>query len=313
MHIYMNKVAIIILQYGNAEATIDCITSVEQYNTYPVKYIVVDNASPRDECEVLQKYVHNISQDVLEVSDNAELTATLPKFTIVKSVLNDGYARGNNKGLRLAYEDNEVDKILILNNDILFVEDIIPKLVRDIQTLNDCALISPLLYKRNLDGFDVNCARYCAKFFDLLLNNILVFRYGNKVKRPHLAPDTGIMPVELISGSCMMACKNLFQSIGGFDPGTFLYYEENILSEKIKRVCLRNYLDTDLKCIHLGASTTEKSQSRKITRIGFESQYYFVKSYHRLTGIKLPILKLSQWWVLSLLAFKDLFRWKRLK
>lgn len=307
------KVAIIILQYGNAIATIECIESVQSFNTYPVKYIVVDNASPSaDSVEELTHFMsERFSGDFIEVSDRIKMDTPLPYATLVRSLSNDGYARGNNKGLRLAFDDEEIDSILILNNDTLFVEDIIPKLVEDLETINDCAFITPILYKKGLAGFDVNCARYKAKFTDILLNNLLIFRYAKRVQRPRLIPDNGIIKVELISGSCMMCRKDLFRSVGGFDPGTFLYYEEDILFEKIEGLGLCNYLDTGLKCIHLGASTTKKSSSLRIVKIGLNSQYYFIKKYHKYKFIKLPLLKLSHWWVVSMLSFKNIFKWKR--
>ena len=45
-----NYTALIILNYNNYEDTINCIKSVEQYNTAPIKYVIVDNGSTRHEC-----------------------------------------------------------------------------------------------------------------------------------------------------------------------------------------------------------------------------------------------------------------------
>ncbi|MCH5175523.1 MAG: glycosyltransferase [Prevotellaceae bacterium] len=43
----MKYVSLIILNYNNWEDTVNCIESVEKYNTASVKYIVVDNGSTR--------------------------------------------------------------------------------------------------------------------------------------------------------------------------------------------------------------------------------------------------------------------------
>ena len=228
----MGQVAIVILQYGNAAATIDCIRSVLQYNTYPVKFIVVDNGSPEDsDLDQLSEAMRQLFGSVHEVNDQYTPDAPLHHVTIVKSAVNDGYARGNNKGLRLAYADNDIDYVLILNNDTLFVEDIIPKLVADIKALPDAALITPMLYKKDLEGVDVNCARNYNSMRDLAIVNLLLLTYcpGFVYRRRYIpvSPSTGIHKVSIVSGSCMMCRKDLFQNVGSFAPGTFLYWEEN--------------------------------------------------------------------------------------
>lgn len=42
-------VGIVILNYNNASATIACVESIIRYNTYPVKIIIVDNGSKRED------------------------------------------------------------------------------------------------------------------------------------------------------------------------------------------------------------------------------------------------------------------------
>ena len=305
------SVAVIILQYGNSEATLNCIRSVEQYNSYPIKYIVVDNASPLEEDrEKLVAAMKQISDDdVSVVSDNDIPSKILPKATIVLSEKNDGYARGNNKGLKFAYADEEIKYILILNNDTLFVEDIIPQLVHDIETVENCALVSPLMYKKDLVSIDRFCARYEGRVRDTIVYNLLLFHIPDYIKRATFIPvkyGSGLKVVELISGSCIMCRKDLFEQIGSFDPNTFLYCEENILWEKIKLTGKVNYIDTDLKCIHLGAATTSKHFSKHLIQESFRSQNYFVKNYLPYGRIKVALLKLTNVWILTALTMRKL-------
>lgn len=305
----MASVAVIVLQYGNSQATIDCIRSVERYNSYPIKYIIVDNGSPDSESiSSISDFIdETFGTSAIKIKDDTPSPFHLPKVTFLQSAVNDGYARGNNKGLKLAYGDTEIDKILILNNDILFVEDIIPRLVNDIDTLDDCALISPILYKKDFENLDPNCARYEGRFRDTLVYNFKFLRTTKRIERATfmpIRPDEGLIAVQLISGSCIMCDKTLFKSIGSFDPGTFLYCEENILWEKIKPLHLRNYIDTDIKAIHLGAGTIKKVFSPRLLKMAFKSQNYFVKTYMRHGRIKLVLLKISEWWVLAAFTVK---------
>jgi len=48
---------IIILNYNNYDDTINCINSIELYNTYPIKYIIVDNNSTNESVTKLSEYL----------------------------------------------------------------------------------------------------------------------------------------------------------------------------------------------------------------------------------------------------------------
>lgn len=287
------KTALIILNYNNYEDTINCIESVEKYNTASIKYIVVDNGSTRsDTVDKLNTYFEmKFHENYKCLKEGEKHCLSLPYLTFFISSTNDGYACGNNKGLNLAYTDNEIDRILILNNDILFVEDIIPQLIDSMEKLPDCAIISPILYKKGLKELDYNCARKNISPSELIKENFFHYwyrlnqnkyaernagRYILKNRQGELPP---IIPIDLPSGSCMLIKKELFKKMGSFDPNTFLYYEENILYKKTKKLGLQNYLCTQLKCVHLGASSTSKSASLFIVDCGLDSARYYMRTY----------------------------------
>ncbi len=285
----MGKIGIIILEYNNYVDTQNCVRSVLKYNSAPAKFIIVDNASTNK--NVIPNLISGLKDlftdlkesDIIYKSDKELLN----DVTLVLAEENKGYACGNNIGLEIAYKDPTISHIMILNSDILFVEDIIPTLIDDIK--EDTAIVSPVLYKKGLEEIDNNCARR-----ELTANEILKlhipfpvdpFRISEKKKLP-VKFNSGLMPIDLPSGSCMLAKKEIFQRIGGFDPNTFLYYEEDILNKKIKELGLKNYLDTNLKCIHLGATTTKHNISRFIVGESFKSAQYALKYYYNANLIQ---------------------------
>jgi len=268
-------VGIIILNYNNYLDTINCIDSIIKYNTADVKIIVVDNASTNKEVlPSLILYLQSSFNDFKIIEENSILADSffLPKVSLIKSKENNGYGNGNNKGLRFLYADHEIDKVLILNNDVLFIEDIIPTLSLFIDSNINSALVSPLLYKKNLEGIDYNCARKCHTEWEIIFTNFWVnrdpFNLIAKLKKsrlylyryPHLM-DKQYFEIELPSGSCMMIAKNLMKELSGFDPYTFLYFEENILFKKVQKLGKKNYLLPTLRCIHLGAKSTTSFRS----------------------------------------------------
>lgn len=284
--------AVIILNYNNYEDTVNCIESVERFNTTPVKYIVVDNGSTRkDAVKALDSYLGKKFIGQYKYGKEDEFSGELGYMSFIVSATNDGYAKGNNKGIKLAMQDEDIDYILILNNDIVFYEDIIGRLVDFYEKHTDVGVVCPLLYTKGKKGIDYTCARKQVGVFDLgllyilMCENILGYyeHYNEKQKillNHHELLDEEEIPIEMPSGSCFLISKSVFKEIGYFDKGTFLYYEENILQKKLERIHKRNFLLPDIGCIHLGAATTLKTKSNAfLIKCEIKSAKRFVMKY----------------------------------
>lgn len=297
---------IIILNYNNSFDTINCIKSVLKYNSLPAKFIIVDNGSP--DLRVIQdinKFLTDtFHRDYLKIADGfSDVETVLPSATLLESSINDGYAKGNNKGLRLAYNDPTIDKVLILNNDILFIEDFLPELSEKLKALPDAAIISPLLLKKDEKSIDYTCARLSVGIGELIYQNVCyTFRQATNIdlNRCLLYKDTDLLKkqvvsIDLPSGSCMLFDKKMFEDIGSFDSGTFLYYEEDILYQKIKNIGLKNYICPQLRCVHLGAASTKKVKfSYSSFMKSRESQRYYVHKFMKPNYVALMIYELTR-------------------
>lgn len=306
--------AVIILNYNNVEDTIACIDSIEKCNSARIKYIVVDNGSSRDGCvDSLIRYVRKMfAGNNCIITPDKDIERSLPLFTLVLNTTNDGYAGGNNIGLNIAKQDDEIDHVLILNNDILFVEDIIPKLAEYCSSLNNCASVSPLLFNKNGE-IDYCCARteasYPEIFFRKLFMSCIANHFLNKryyLKNLDTFPET--LAVDLTSGSCMFMNKEVLSTIGGFDPSTFLYYEEDILNVKFKQNNLKNYLCTNLKCIHLGGKSTSSLPSMFSIKCEHESCLYYFKNYTSLSQFRYVMLEIVMNYYYWFIKFIKIFK-----
>lgn len=293
----MKRTCVIILTYNNSSDTLNCIKSVLKHNSAPIKLIVVDNGSDK---EGIKKNLQDglaemFGNDLTVFEDGCVLSGRLGMATLLMSSINDGYASGNNKGLRLAFQDDGIDNVLILNNDILFVEDIIPKLRKDLEEKHEAAIVSPVLYKKDQTQIDGNCSRKTVSVNDLILMHFPFpqdpLGIAGRKKIP-VSGTPGLYEIEMPSGSCMMVRREFFELTGGFDPNTFLYYEENILAEKAKRAGYKMYLDTGIRCTHLGATSTRHTQSKFIVGCSLDSMNYFVSTYKSPNFLQKGILSL---------------------
>ena len=306
---------IVILNYNSYQDTINCIQSVELHNSAPVKYIIVDNgSSDKQSVPALKQFLESsFPGRYLQTTEPAGI---LPYVTLVASPTNDGYARGNNKGLRLAFDDSEISHILILNNDILLTEDIIPPMMSALKELPQCGMVSPLLYRKDRKTMDFNCARRNASNFDIILpflfQNRNFFQVLSKIrwKNKMLLDDPSLIQskafvIDLPSGSCMFLEKELFQKMGGFDPNTFLYYEECILFKKTEALHLKNYCIPSLSAIHLGAHTTQMSSNKFLQKCNLDSADYYLRQYGKMTFLEKCVWGLAKWGYATRLRLTD--------
>ena len=295
--------AILILTYKSSTDTINCIRSIENCNSAPVKYIVVDNGSPDlEEVERLNRFFAQSGKTYLRLSDSDKPESKLPYFTFLASSANDGYARGNNKGLNLAYDDPTIENILVLNSDILFTEDILPTMLSFQQKQTDSGLITPLIVSGK-GRIDHCCARKAPTNWEQILFFLLFkrdcFHYLSRadtrqkilLSNPEMTAFPSF-PVDMPSGACMLIDKNLFRQIDSFDPDTFLYYEELILHKKLKAVSRNNFCIPTVKCTHLGAASTQSISSLFLQRCNLESADLYLTRYGDMTT-----LQRLAWWI----------------
>lgn len=289
---------VLILNYNNAKDTINCIRSVEQYNTAAIRYVIVENGSNTETVSAVADFLQSTFgadyHQLTETDAKALVTVHLPRATYLISPVNSGYAGGNNKGLDLIYKDEEADYVLVLNNDILFIQDIIPTLLDYHRRLPHCGIVSPLLLVKNQKDIDYTCARRNVTPNEIILHYLFLYRDPfhiiSRLSKPRFIlrehPEKlkqDVVEVDLPSGSCMLIKRCDMQAIGGFDPGTFLYYEENILFKREEHLGLQNYIVPSLRCIHLGASTIKRSPSPITIEAEHHSADHYLRRYESLS------------------------------
>lgn len=105
------RVSIILLNYNTSKDAIDCIKSLLNIKYKNYEIIVIDNKSRDDEYLILNEYIRDIGI-----------------CSIYKSDENNGFAAGNNIGIKKAIK-NGSDYILLLNCDTEVEVDFLDKLV----------------------------------------------------------------------------------------------------------------------------------------------------------------------------------------
>lgn len=268
-------VGVVILNYNNSGQTAACLESLYSHcKSDNYKVCVVDNAS--------------------SVQEAAKLSAACCRGEkVIYAETNGGYARGNDLGCEWFSADPEVDKILILNDDTRFTQDCISEMAAYLDANPECGVVFPLV-KAPDGSVDKACLRRAKSKCDLVLQATSLGRFSC-LRREFLPSDIadGAVSVctEVPPGSCMMLPKALFEKIGWLDKGTFLYFEEHILSVRLRAEGKTCVLLPRTEIIHLGAGTTSRQKSSAVYRHWRDSYLYFLDNYTDMSGVTKTLLR----------------------
>lgn len=220
--------AIIILNYLDYEMTIKCIDHLKEIG---VKHdiIIIDNASPNKSYEILYEKYRSYEDIVVK-----------------RTSKNGGYGYGNNIGIQEAKKIADFQYYCIMNPDAIIPIDYFQKLCNQIGQRKEYAVISPLmLYPDKLDlskiSWDIKTPKEIYQFHFLLSK-----KAKTKVKKIYKYVGDGLIEADAVPGSCFIIDAGIFQKIGYFDEGNFLYNEEAMLSLKLKKInkkCLISLTD----------------------------------------------------------------------
>lgn len=251
----IERVAVIILNYKSWEDTLKEAQMV--HDLYKLKWnqiIIVDNASPNEsEAKLKEK--------------------TIGDYVFIETGHNNGYAAGNNVGLRYAY-DNGYKYGWILNNDIV-IDDayLLSNVLRIFANDSSIAVVSPDIYSPEGHMFNRDSQR--AGFYDMTLGMV---RYRKKGRE--LVDHGGYGYVYRPQGCCMIIDLDKGESVDFLDEKTFLYCEEAIFSERLQKYGWKCACALATKVIHNHSKTVKSSLSKwKVIRTQNTSFNYYLKEY----------------------------------
>lgn len=265
-------VGVVILNYNDIQTTIGVLKCIEKYNA--IDYItVVDNNSSDDSFIILSNLYQNSS------------------IHLIKSSMNGGYSYGNNLGLKYLVEERKVDIAIIINPDVIFNQSIIRRVSEELCKDPLCGLVSPIMLDRN--GNETRMWLKSPKFYNSILDCFFIGRQLNKFLRKTKVDKSQLkQKVDILPGSFLAFDSDALKKMDYLDENVFLYYEENIIGEKLKRLGLKTYLLTNCSYIHNHSVTIRKNLSiLNAFKCNLRSKLYFEKEYHKIGKAKEILLK----------------------
>ena len=255
------SVSVVIVNYNSAAFTEGCLLSiVPNARESCTEIIVIDNAS-YDGCGEM-------------------IAAEFPDVIFVQSPRNLGFARANNLGVTLAHGRY----ILFLNPDTEIRSSAIEVLRTVLESLPDAGIVGGRLLNSDLS---VQTTSITA--FPSILNQIL----GTEALRRRFpkAQLWGMKPlfenchepalVDAISGACMMAKREVIESIQGFTTEYFMYAEDLDLCLKVKKAGWNAYYVPDAVIVHHGGQSSNSRSENDYAAIMIRESLFLFMQRHR--------------------------------
>jgi len=232
---------IIIVNYNQLQLLNDCLRSLQKF-TKDVSYeiIVVDNNSTDGDVETITSRFENI--------------------ILIKNETNDGFAKANNKGANIA----KGKYLLILNNDTVFIENTIKKVLDFAESQNNELLIGPRLL--NVDGTTQTSFHPFPTVWNIIGANLFLYKiFPNSKLLSKTATINRIedhqgsySKVDAIFGAFMFVKKKMFQKIGGFDDNFHFYHEDTDFCFRFKNNLGKVIYFKSTAIVHYGGGTSRQ-------------------------------------------------------
>jgi GT2 family glycosyltransferase len=253
--------SIIIINWNSVAFLRKCLASVyANAKNFNFEVLVVDNAS-YDGC--------------------AELVASAyPSVRFFQAEHNLGFAGGNNLAAATAVGRN----LLFLNSDTEVVNDALQRMLECIDSLPGAGAVGPKLL--NSDGsIQVSCLQAFPSIFNHFVDASYLRRlfprwsvWGNRPlfdDAPHPVPVNGIV------GASLLIRRSLFEEVGGFFPGYFMYAEDMDLCYKVQQLGKTNYYVGTAQVVHHGGQSSNKQSDRQFSSIVMRESILRFMMLHR--------------------------------
>jgi GT2 family glycosyltransferase len=194
------RVCIVIVHWGPAEDTCECLKSLGAI-TYPNAYVIVVDNGPQ--------------QGGLFALKDAS-----PRLEVLASPRNLGFGGGANLGITRALVDG-ADYVLLLNNDTVVAPDFLAPLVERCESDAHVGIVGPKVYYFGTHRL-YSAGGWPRRLLPMLVRQLHVVGTDESDGEVVSAPQRA----GYIWGQAMLIRREVFERVGLFDTNFFMYCED---------------------------------------------------------------------------------------
>jgi N-acetylglucosaminyl-diphospho-decaprenol L-rhamnosyltransferase len=258
---YGDELAVVTVTYSPGETLERFLATLAKATERPVRVILADNGS----------------------TDGApERAATQDGVQLVDMRENLGYGAAANRGV--AELGDEVGWVVVANPDLEWGAHSLDELLDAAQRWPRGGAFGPLIKEPN--GAVYPSARLLPSLGRGIGHAVFGKVWpGNPWTRAYRQADERIVErtAGWLSGSCLLMRREAFDSVDGFDPRYFMYFEDVDLGDRLARAGWQNVYVPTAEVVHIGGHSTARASARMLA-VHHDSAYRYLADRHR------------QWW-----------------
>jgi len=261
---------IIIVNYRTSDLTLNCLFSMykQRHRFNDFKVYIVDNKSNDGSVKFLNQ--------------NIEANKWNDWVSVLEMPSNHGFSSGNNAAIKHIFASGDLPKyLMLLNPDTLVKEKSIENLAEFLNNWSNVGIVGAQL--QNSQCADEISARRFPTIISEFLHGARLSYLTTIFKKwdVNLSIKKYPFPCDWVSGAAMMIRREVFEEIGFFDVGFFLYFEETDFCRRAIINGWQVWLNPLSLVVHLeGQSTKILRRSKRRGHYWFESRKrFFIKHY----------------------------------
>lgn len=278
-------ISVVIVSWNVSSLLRECLNSLRDAGRGPrtLETIVVDSASTDGTVEMLRR--------------------EFPGVRSLAQTENVGFTRGNNIGLEAATGRY----ILLLNPDTVVLDSAIERMADYLDTHQNVGIVGPQTL--NSDGSLQSTRRRFPDRRIALFETAWLRPYAPRGLLESYEFDgmdaSATHDVDWMQGSCLMARREVYETIGGLDNGYAMFFEELDWCKRAKDAGFDLVYVGTARIIHHGGKSTEQIGARKHIHYNESKLRYFRKVYGSVFAALLRLFLLATYgWQLALESLK---------
>jgi N-acetylglucosaminyl-diphospho-decaprenol L-rhamnosyltransferase len=253
--------SIIIINWKSQAFVRQCLASIcANADAISYEVLVVDNAS-YDGCEQMLK-------------------SEFPKVIFIQSGQNLGFAGANN----LAFAVSRGRNVLFLNPDTEIQGTAIQRLISGLESIPGAGMVGAHLLNSDL-SLQTTCITAIPSIFNQALDSDYLRKIFPKWRmwgmRTLFEENKEPVPVEAISGACMLARREVVERVGCFSTDYFMYAEDVDLCVKIAKAGWNIYHVPDAMIVHYAGGSSSSHEDSNFSNIMLRESLVRFFTIHR--------------------------------
>jgi len=252
--------SVVIVSYNSRHLLRACLVSIESEPFGEV--IVIDNASSDGSGDM-------VAQDFAWVR-------------LIKSNSNDGYGAAANRAIASCSSKY----ILLLNCDTLLQAGALQALYDYLDQHPQVAVAGPSLMNPNGTHQD-SCFPFPTPLQVLLRETSL-----SKIRPDKMSSGSPrfAQAVPWVLGAALAIRRSTFESVGGFDPTFFMYYEEVDLCYRLHKAGLQTHFVSAAAVTHIGGASTKQQRTIMAIQLYKSLCHFYRQHYSRFQSFQLQLV-----------------------